>query len=79
MCVRAMRQLYFSADMFRIHPLSHSAAQNDVIRRKLFEVLLSLQNVFKNEVKSKSRGVYDVNKEYMKVIIQFGLVSLELR
>ena len=42
-------------------------------------MLLPLQNVFKNEVKSKSRGVYDVNKEYMKVIIQFGLVSLELR
>jgi len=35
-----------------------------------------LQTVFKNEVKSKSRGVYDVNKEYMKVIIQFGYLVM---
>ena len=41
-------------------------------------VIVPLQTVFKNEVKNKSRGAHDVNKEYMKVIIQFGLVSLIL-
>ena len=67
--------LSYSTAQMKTHTHTHTHTH---IIRKTYNVLVPLQTVFKNEVKSKSRGVYDVNKEYMKVIIQFGLVSLIL-